>query len=209
MRDIERRYNVLVSKRIEKTAKYEDQKKTLYKLKRNLSSCIEAHAFLAEVQKSLEITIKDYIELLMTLALQSVFGPQYNFFLEFKSSKMGTVCVPIIEEYGEPLNAEDDMGGTIIDIISFVFRPVLWALRMPKSRNLFILDEPFRFCGEMSKEAGKILKELSHELNFQVIMVTHNKNLMESCDRVWEIKKPKRVSIIKLLNRKIRRRKDV
>ena len=75
-------------------------------------------------------------------------------------------------------------------------------MRVPRSRNIFILDEPFKFCGDLTLKAAIMLKKLSQKLNFQVLLVTHNEELKQICDRVWFINQRK-YSRVKVLNRTI------
>jgi len=56
------------------------------------------------------------------------------------------------------------------------------------SDNVIILDEPFRFLSkDLQPRAGEIMRELSHRLNIQFIMVTHAKEMIEISDRVFEV----------------------
>jgi len=75
----------------------------------------------------------------------------------------------------------------MLDIIGFALRIVLWSMQIPRSRNIFIFDEPLKFCGSLSVKAAMMLKKLSEELKFQVLLVTHDDSLIEACDRVWLI----------------------
>jgi len=151
------------------------------------------------INKSLDITharIKARIDGLLTLAINSVFDRPFSFDLRIEKKYNRIVCTPVIKEGEEEYIPKDAMGGGIIDIISFAFRVVLWSLEHPRSRNVFVLDEPMKFVGkgDMLIRAGNILKELSHRLGFQLIIVTHEKELGDIADRAYLIEHKKGIS---------------
>jgi ABC-type lipoprotein export system ATPase subunit len=74
-----------------------------------------------------------------------------------------------------------------MDIIAIAFRIVLWSIEVPRSRALLILDQPFPNCGSLIVRAGAMAKELSKELGMQLIIITHEKKLVQIADRSWEI----------------------
>ena len=51
--------------------------------------------------------------------------------MERKRNKLE--CRPVVMEGDYEYTAKDEMGGGIIDIISFAFRVVLWSLESPLS----------------------------------------------------------------------------
>ena len=53
---------------------------------------------------------------------------------------------------------------------------------------MIVLDEPFRFVSrDLQVKAGQMVKELAERLDLQFIVVTHNKDLIEAADRVFEV----------------------
>jgi DNA repair exonuclease SbcCD ATPase subunit len=54
------------------------------------------------------------------------------------------------------------------------------------------LDEPFKnLSKDLQSKAGEILKLLSQKLGIQIIMITHEQELMEIADKTFEIQKVK------------------
>jgi DNA repair exonuclease SbcCD ATPase subunit len=160
----------------------------------------EVHRIWVGVANKIQTSARSHIENIVTMAIQTVFEENYKFKLEFKEQRNNISCTPLIIENDKEYSPKDAMGGGMLDIIGFALRITLWSMRVPRSRNIFILDEPFRFCGDLTLKAAMMLKKLSEKLNFQVLLVTHDEELKVMCDRVWSINKRK-FSKIKLLPR--------
>ena len=124
---------------------------------------IKARWILSEVVLKTQDKFKTKIEPLITSAIKSVFDRNFEFKLEFEEKRNKMECRPVILEDGDEFQPKDDLGGGMIDIISFAFRIVLWSLKNPKTRNSFILDEPFKngLGDELYIKAGKMLKKIS------------------------------------------------
>jgi DNA repair exonuclease SbcCD ATPase subunit len=152
---------------------------------------IEARRIVAEVAKLTQIQFKEYVENLVTIAIQSVFPEKgYKFVIEFDVKRNKSEAQLLVQSGDkEPYRPEDEQGGSIVDIISFALRIVLWSLQSPRSRNVLILDEPFRFTGKLVSVVGNMMKEISQKLGLQIIMVTHSDELAELADRSWEVKR--------------------
>lgn len=154
------------------------------KMKSASESYIKARWILTEVAQQTQRRFQDRVESLVTMAIRSVFDRPFEFHLEFERKRNKMECKPIIKEgdrvYDDP---EYDLGGGVLDIISFAFRIVLWSLQKPRSRNTIILDEPMKNMGAMVTLGGQILKEISHKLGLQLIIVTHDAGLLEIGDR--------------------------
>ena len=133
------------------------------------------------------------------MAIRAVFDQAFQFKLNFTHERGRFVCQPVIVEGENEYEPKDEMGGSIIDIISFTFRVVLWHLSHPRSQNVFVLDEPMRFVGmgdELMK-AARILKEISAKLGFQLIIVTHIQELASIADRAWQVTRRGKKSEVK------------
>jgi DNA repair exonuclease SbcCD ATPase subunit len=130
---------------------------------------------------------KTEIENTVTEAIRAIFQRDIELRLVYEKKARGVDTRIVILENGEDLDPKDDLGGSIIDIISFTFRIILWNMSSPRSRNVFILDEPFRWTGKLVQVTGMIMKELSEKLDFQVIMATHDDELINIADKVFHI----------------------
>jgi DNA repair exonuclease SbcCD ATPase subunit len=165
---------------------------------------VDAREILIEASKVIQRQFKARIESLITYAIQSIYNRPLSFELQFQHKRNNIEAIPIVKENGEELKPNDnDLGGGILDVISFGFRIVLWYLEDPRSRNILFLDEPFRYLGNLVPKAGQMLKYLSKKFILQIILVTHDKHLIKCCDRVYKIRHDGTESIV---TRQLKRR---
>lgn len=185
------------------------EKQDLIKTKKQrVEDLIKARWVLTEVQKITQSKFKERVESLVTLAIRSVFGPVYKFVLEFERKRNKLECTPVVMEGQDRYSPKDDEGGSLVDIIALAFRIVLLSLEKPKSRPTIFLDEPMKNMGDMIDLGGKVLREISHKLKFQLIIITHSKELMAIGDRVYEVihQRPRHPwSIVSLLTESVKR----
>lgn len=131
-----------------------------------------------ETQKELEYRIGG----LVTLALQTIFDNRYSCSIQFVPRRNKMEADIVLNKDGLILDeVMDSSGGGVGDVMSFALRVSLWALK--KNRPLFILDEPFKFVdkGRLAK-CYALLKQLSTELGIQFIIVSHEEEMIYSCD---------------------------
>ena len=171
----------------------------LKKLKTDILTQEKARLIISQISEQTQEKIKVQIEEIITLALQSVFDDPFVFELKFQTKRNRVEAVPIIKIGNEEFNPKDELGGAVIDIISFVFRLVLWATQKEKTRPIFILDEPFGAVGSLITKAGNMIKTLSEELQLQIIIISHDKKLIKFCNNVYKITKKNKRSIAELI----------
>ena len=142
---------------------------------------------IAEAGQFTQSYLKEYIESMVTTALQAVFEEDYKFIIDFdiKRNKPEASLKLLIR--GEEVDPSNSVGGGILDIASFAFRIVLWSIKNPKSNNIIILDEPFRFLHGNIENAIKMTKEISNKLNIQFIIVSQIPEIAEGADKVWGV----------------------
>ena len=174
---------LLIAQRKEMIAKVEE-------LKVDSERYTKARWILAEIAKETQKNFQVKVESLVTSAIRAVFEERpFQFKLIFEQKRNKFECKPVVVENGVEYEPKDELGGGIIDLISFSFRVVLWHLENPRSRNVFVLDEPMKFVGkgDLLMRAGHMIKEISHRLGFQIIMVTHEPELAEIADKAWSV----------------------
>lgn len=158
----------------------------------------QAQRILQSIAKKTQQELEYHISELVSLALSAVFEDPYEFVLDFVEKRNRTEAeMFFIKKNGNRIDPLSESGGGAVDIASFALIVALWNLRRKLSRNTIILDEPFRFLSrELQPKAGRMLKELSHKLGIQFIIVTHNPDLIDAADKVFEVCLKNRVSII-------------
>ena len=166
-------------------------------LLQDISEISQAKVIIKEVALLTQKQFQVKISHIVTLALQTVFGESYSFEMEFIEKRGKTEVEFWLIENGEKYNPIDCNGGGIVDIICFSLKIAIWTLSN-EVPALLVFDEPLKFLSEKYPElAGQILNELSKQLKFQVIMITHNKQLAESSsDKTFYVTKNKFSRII-------------
>ncbi len=134
--------------------------------------------------------VREYIEELVSLALQSVFGMEYFFILEFQEKRGQSEIKPTILWKQEKFSPRDEVGGGVVDIASFALRLVLWTLSGNRTAPVFILDEPFKFLSKDKTEAAAdMLRGIADLLGIQVIMISHDEGLIVAADKSWTVRR--------------------
>jgi len=152
----------------------------------------EAQEIIQRVAKDTQNNFVCRIADVVSTALDAVFGADaYEFSLEFVQKRGKTeVEIAFVRDDSkiDPLSAS---GGGAVDVASFALRVAVWSLLKNSGRpvlDTIILDEPFRFLSrDLQPLAGSMLKTLSKKLGLQFVMVTHNPDLIESADMVFEV----------------------
>ncbi|MGO0123059.1 ATP-binding protein [Desulfothermobacter acidiphilus] len=140
----------------------------------------------------------------VTLALQSVFGPEIRFNIRLtprreqqeadflvSSSYGGTQVVQT-----EPTEAR---GGGVVDVISLSLRAALLAhSRLP---GLLVLDEPGKHVSEeYARPLGEWLRLISQEMGRQILLVTHSDSLAETGEKIYRVDIRQGESVVKLVS---------
>jgi len=158
----------------------------------------EARTFIVEIAKKTQGNFKGVVERLVTVALQSTFDDRnFEFKLRFENKANRTQVVPVIMEDGVEWVAKNDMGGGLIDVVSFALRLILWSMQEKESRGVFVLDEPFKFMDKkgLVEKIGPMLQEFS-KMGIQIIMCTHEPELKNIADRSFNIRFDGKKSIV-------------
>jgi len=144
-----------------------------------------------ETQNSLSFHINDIV----SLALDSVFDNPYQFAVDFVNRRSKTECDLYFVRDGNRIDPLTASGVGAVDVASFALRIASWSMARPRTDNVIILDEPFRFLSENYQEqASLMLREISQKLGIQFIIVTHEVTLTTSADRIFEVSIHKGIS---------------
>jgi DNA repair exonuclease SbcCD ATPase subunit len=156
------------------------------------------HKKIRDTYKQAAVTTQSYLEkhlsLIVTNALQSVFYEEdFEFVVKFSEKRNATECSLTIIDDGEEYDIIEDKGFGVADIASFALR-VAYVL-LDSTDNVIIFDEPFRNLDKNRIPlASKMVKELSHKLDMQFIIISHIKELAECADKSVQIAKVKKFS---------------
>ena len=198
MVEINKYTKFLYQKKAELASLREKKAKLLDSISSNislLSSSIEARDLVSEVGILAQKEIKGVIEELVTQALQAIFGKEYSFVLEdvINRNKPETnffVCIS-----GRKHSIRGELGGGVVDLIAFVLRIILWAISTPRSADILIFDEPMKFIDkEHLVLAGEMVKRLSETLKVQILIVSHEEQIISAADTSYFVEKVDGVS---------------
>ena len=143
--------------------------------------CAQAQQLVQGIAEAVQQRAHAQIAAVVTRCLKAVFGSQaYEFKIDFVQARGKTEAHLKLERDGlvmdDPLN---EAGGGIIDVASFALRVACLLLSLPRKRRLLCLDEPMKMLSKNHAPAvGELLLTLAEELDIQIILVTHNQDLM-------------------------------
>jgi DNA repair exonuclease SbcCD ATPase subunit len=142
-----------------------------------------------KTQNQLSFHIKD----ITSLAMEAVFNNPYGLAMEFVNRRNKTECDLYFERDGNRVEPLDGGGGGAADVASFALRVASWSLQRPHTRNVLLLDEPFKHLkGENeNRRVLEMLRKISQELKMQIIMVSDERisreTTIEATDRLFEV----------------------
>lgn len=166
---------------------------------------IKARWVLSEVSRLTQTAFKRDVENLVTMVIRSVLDQPLTFCVDFEIKRNKSECLLRVRERGnEPYVPKEEQGGGLVDVISIALRVVFWSLQKPRSRNVFLLDEPTPNIGKGKplRRLGNVLRELSHRLKVQFILVSHESNLIDTADRAWYVWHDGICSIVEQVDKK-------
>jgi len=161
--------------------------------------------------KSVEYKVRDYIEPVITEALDYVFNQGLRFHLIFITRRdqievdfillKGEDSEKIYQEFlSQPIKHEKQLeqliketknlnflyGGAVNQVLALVLRLVL--VELLKIEGPVFLDEPSSAVGEeYSARLGQFISSLSKKFNRQIVLITHSKTLASYADKIYEV----------------------
>lgn len=153
----------------------------------------KAQMLLNSLGEDKQAEAQEMIERLVTDGLQMIFDPSLSFVIETKvTGKSTSTDFRIRSELGDGKSFEtsvmDARGGGLVAIVAFLLRVVIMITTVPEDKRFLVLDEVFAhvsadFLGGLSS----FLRTLVDETGVQIIMVTHQDELIEDADLVYRV----------------------
>jgi predicted ATP-dependent endonuclease of OLD family len=130
------------------------------------------------------------IEKFANLAFEIVFDGKYR--VEIKQGKRADKSIiefVLIDNRGNEVSPKNNVGVGAIDIFSFSMLISMWLLKNDSRKSkTFLLDEPFAHLSKKyQSKVSELLNKLSKELGIQFIIVSHQKGLIESANKVFTV----------------------
>ena len=180
--------------------------KILDKCQREIDDTEIAQAIIQKVAKETQQELEYHIAELCSLAMSAIFDDPYEVKIEFTEKRGRTEAEIYFERdgqrIGKPLRSS---GGGAVDVAAFALRMATWSLSRPKTRNVMLLDEPFQHLkgDEPNQRAIEMVKEISDELELQIIMVSDERvkkeAIVQGADRVFYIDQKNKKSRVEVL----------
>ena len=156
-----------------------------------------ARTVIQEVAKQTQAELEYHISDTVTNALAAVFDDPYTFRLEFVLRRDKTEA----DEYWEKDGHEyQPNGGGVRDISAYAMQQAMLSLQN-KGENILILDESWKHTKpvEAQRRAISLVREVSKEMDMQIIMVTSAetdkyKDMFTDEDKVFTVKKVNNIS---------------
>lgn len=183
--------------------KLKQREKDVLQKKKEVSRCEKAIIIFNDAAQKTQQQLEIHISGLVSMALSGVF-PQdpYELQVDFIQRRGKTECDLWFARQGSIVSPLAASGYGAVDVAAFALRVASWAISLEKPRNVLFLDEPFKHLkGEEDNErAIQMVKEISHSLNLQIIMVSDERASKESiiagADAVFEVKKKGKTSTV-------------
>lgn len=166
-------------------ASYKTQVRQLVQEREHLE---KAREILRTVGHKTQQQLQYHISDVTSLAQQTVFPSPYELKVEFVKRRNKMECDLLFVRNDKAVEPLEASGYGAVDIASFALRVASWSMRMPRTRNVMVLDEPFKnLSRDHQPAAGQMLKEISKKLGIQFIIVTHEVALSEEADALFHV----------------------
>jgi len=149
----------------------------------------EALKFLQYMAKKTQQTIEQRLASLVTSALQTVYPEEnYEFKIKFVEKRNSTECQLLFVKDNQEYRPLEESAGGVIDIASLAL--LVAFIKLEKKRPVIFTDEPFRFVSRQKIDiTSQLFKNICDKLGFQIITVTHLKELIQYADQSFYIYK--------------------
>lgn len=146
-------------------------------------------AVLHELSTSVQERFLRSIEALISEGLSAVFEVPIAFKIKSTTrNRQVNLDFELENEDGTVTDLMDARGGGLVSLCGVLLRVVMVRLMSDRVRQILVLDEPLgMLSAEYQPAAGELLRKLAHELGIQIILVSHNPELLESADKAYEL----------------------
>ncbi len=171
---------------------------TLIAAKHSLRRHEQAREVIREVGLKTQQQLSFHISDITSLALEAVFNDPYELKVEFVQRRNKTECDLLFVRGDMEVDPIESSGVGAVDVAAFALRIASWSMTNPHTRNVIILDEPFKHLSvDLQDRASAMIKEISEKVGLQFIIVTHDPTLASYADRVFEVKIKNGISFVK------------
>lgn len=156
---------------------------------KRLTDIKEARIFVQEVANKTQQNLEEGVSDLVTTAFHSVFKDDpLDFQMQFVSRRNKTECDLHFVKHGNQMEPLFSEAGGAVDIASFALRAAY--LQLKDNRKILLLDEPMKnVSSDYLPDVAEMMRLISSDLGFQIVMVTHIEALYEECaDKIFKVR---------------------
>lgn len=178
----------LISARDQVQKLYDDQSSRLAIIGLKRKILVEAKFAISFEIEDIQKTLKEDIDSLVTIAIQTVYDRDIAFALSFGRKPSGaSEYKPCLIENGEEFNPKDEQCGGVLDAISYAMRIVLKGFESKKTRDFFFFDEPLKFLGGgmLAERSADMMKKINDELGIQSVIISHDEKCIRTADKIF------------------------
>lgn len=163
----------------------------LAKLETEVMTLGKVIAILHSLSTSVQERFLKGIEDLVSEGLTAVFGETIQFVITpVVRNKQVNLDFSIHNQDGTETDLMDARGGGLVCLTGVLLRIIMARLMSSRIRQTLILDEPLgMLSSNYQPAAGELLRKLADELDMQLIIVSHNQEIIEHADRVYELQR--------------------
>ena len=188
VKELRTRVEQLRGERAKIQGQLKETKREIRELRSQLRNHERAREVVREVGLKTQQQLQYHVSNITSLALEAVFSDPYELVVEFVERRNKTECDLWFQRDGERVKPLLAAGGGAVDVASFALRVACWSMYRPRSRNVLVLDEPFRYLStDLLPKAAEMLKQISDKLGLQILMITHSEELAQEADRMYRI----------------------
>lgn len=192
--EIENKLNTLKVKKQSNEELLKTRKQRLEEIKIETEEVLKSLSVCQEVAKEVQSQLSVKIETITNLGLQTLFGDEYTFKLEYVTARGKTeVEFNLYDKMGNQIDPMVQSGGGLVDAMTLCLRIAVYNISHVD--NVIVFDEAMKFLSKGFREkAAELIHTLSERLGLQIIEVTHIPEFMENSDKQFVIKKTNGVS---------------
>jgi hypothetical protein len=167
---------------------FDEQASRLENIDLKEKALLEANFAISFEVEDIQKTLKEDIDSLVTIAIQTVYDREIAFALSFdRKPSGGSDYKPCLIENGEEFNPKDEQCGGVLDVISYAMRIVLKGFESEKTRDFFWFDEPLKFLGGglLAEKAAEMMKKINDELGIQSAIISHDSTCIRTADKIY------------------------
>lgn len=169
------------------------EKNLIFSYEKEIDIYNKKKLLLVESSKEARNASKEIFEYIATNALQTILGENLSVVINFGQNKENTTAEFMIKStYKDKediiVDPTNEDGGGAADIVALSSLITINSLLSDNNSAVIAIDEPTKFVSKgNSLDVAKFLKDITKDMNKQILMVTHDGVSKEIADKAYHI----------------------